>query len=75
MTRKLVVLPLILFLFPMVTLGETMDDLVEREGIYYKQFTNVPFTGNITGTKQGKIKNGKKEGPWVEYSPDGSVLE
>jgi len=50
-----------------------MDDLVKRDGIYYKKFTDVPFTGNITGTKQGKIKNGKKEGPWVFYRDNGQL--
>ena len=24
-----------------------MDDLVERGGLYYKKFTDVPFTGEI----------------------------
>ena len=25
----------------------TMDDLVEREGLYYKKFTDVPFIGQV----------------------------
>ena len=27
----------------------TMDDLVERDGLYYKKFTDVPFIGEVTG--------------------------
>ena len=27
--------------------GISFDDLVERGGLYYKKFTDVPFTGNI----------------------------
>ena len=61
-------------LFPMTTFGETMDDLVKRDGLYYKKFTDVPFTGNITGkTDQGIIRNGKKEGPWVYYHDNGQL--
>ena len=51
-----------------------MGDLVERDGLYYKKFTEVPFTGEIEGVDQGKIKNGKKEGPWVIYYSDGQLF-
>ena len=41
---------------------------------FYKKFTDVPFTGNITGkTEQGTIKNGKKEGLWVRYYDNGQL--
>ena len=60
-------------LFPITTFGETMDDLVERDGLFYKEFTDVPFTGNLTGKSQGKIKNGKKEGPWIRYHDNGQL--
>ena len=52
----------------------TMDDLVERDGLYYKEFTDVPFTGDITDkTTQGTFRNGGKEGPWVEYQDNGQL--
>ena len=54
-------------LFPSLGLSEKLYDLVGREGVYYKRFTDVPFTGKVTGLSQGKLKNGKKVGPWVEY--------
>ena len=41
------------------------DDLVEREGIYYPKFSEVPFNGEITGDAQGSVKNGKRDGAWV----------
>ena len=65
----------VVLLFPSLALGEevTMDDLVEREGIWYKKFTDVPFTGKTTGQKQGTFKNGKKEGPWIEYWTNGRL--
>ena len=33
-----------------------MNDLVERNGLYYKKFTDIPFTGELTGIESGKIK-------------------
>jgi hypothetical protein len=52
---------LVVLLFPALALGETVkgNDLVERDGLYYKKFTEVPFTGEVTGKYQGKIKDGK----------------
>ena len=50
--------------------GETMDDLVQRDGIYYKKFSDVPFTGEVEGKSQGRVKNGKRDGPWVNYRDD-----
>ena len=46
---------------------ETMDDLIKKDTIYYKKFTEVPFTGKIDGKEQGSMKNGKREGSWVSY--------
>ena len=48
-----------------------LKDLVERDGIYYKKFIDGPFTGKIEGKEQGLIKNGKKEGLWIEYHTNG----
>jgi len=50
-----------------------MDDLVKREGLFYKKFTDVPFTGEVTGRHQGSYKNGKKDGPWVSYWDNGQL--
>ena len=56
-----------------------MDDLVERDGIKYKKFSDVPFTGEIEHYRllkmQGAYKNGKKEGPWVVYHANGQLME
>ena len=50
---------LVVLLFPALAVWETvtMDDLVERDGLYYKKFTNVPFTGDVTGKSQGAIQS------------------
>ena len=74
--RKLLALLTCLFILsPNVVLSETVkfEDLVITSGFYYKRFTDVPFTGKITGKEQGKIKNGKKEGRWKIYNRDGRV--
>ena len=65
MKHILASLVLMTLLFSGLALGETMKDLVERDGLFYKEFTDVPFTGNITGKTRGTIRNGKKNGPWV----------
>ncbi len=73
MNRTIASLVLALFLFPSLAMGDSVKygDLVERDGLYYKKFTDVPFTGNVTGKKQGSFRNGKKEGPWVSYHENG----
>ena len=50
-----------------------MDDLVEREGLYYEKFTDVPFTGKVTGRRQGSFESGKKDGAWVWYHENGQL--
>ena len=75
MNRILTSMVFLVLLFPSLTLGEevTMDGLVEREGIYYKKYTDVPFIGKVTGKEQGSFKNGKKEGSWVSYWDNGQL--
>ena len=50
-----------------------MGDLVKREGIYYQKFSDVPFTGEVTGRKQGSFKNGVKDGTWVVLNESGQL--
>jgi antitoxin component YwqK of YwqJK toxin-antitoxin module len=66
---------LLVLLFPALALGGgvMMDDLVFRDGLHYKKFADVPFTGEVTGKKQGSIRNGKKDGPWVRYHDNGRI--
>ena len=73
MKRILASLVLAVLLLPALALGETMDDLVYRDGLYFKKFTVVPFTGKITGEWQGAFRNGKREGPWVYYYDNGQL--
>jgi len=49
-------------------------DLVQRDGLFYKKFSEVPFTGKVTGLDKGLIKNGKREGAWVLYWENGQLM-
>ena len=51
-----------------------IGELMKREGIYYPKFSEVPFTGKITGKQQGSIKNGQKEGAWISYRENGQLF-
>ena len=71
----LTLLTCLFLLSPNVVLSETVkyEDLVTRKGLYYQKSSDVPFTGNVTGKKQGEIKKGKREGPWVRYYKNGQL--
>ena len=74
--KKLSIIPFILmYLVALPSWGETMVDLVERDGIYYKKFSDIPFTGEVEGRVQVRFKNGKREGSWVSYWDNGQLRE
>ena len=75
MKQFLAPIPLLILLFPSITLGETMDDLMKWEGIYYKKFTDIPFTGKVSGRTYGAFKNGKWDGPYIHYWKNGQLGE
>ena len=52
----------------------SMDDLVERDDLHYKKFSNTPFTGEISGKKTGRFKAGKRHGEWLFYNENGQLL-
>ena len=58
---------------PSVVLGVDFDELVKRDGLYYKKFTNVPFTGKTSGREQRTYKDGKLHGPFVVYHDNGQL--
>ena len=70
---KTLVALLFILLLSSPSWSATLGDLVERDGLYYKQFTEAPFTGKVTGDEQGSIKSGKKEGAWVSYHGNGQL--
>ena len=72
--KTLLTIPLFLLsLISFPSWSETIDDLVKRDGIYYKKFSDAPFNGEVEGREQGKFKNGKREGSWVKYYDNGQL--
>ena len=49
MKRFLAPILLVTLLFPSFALGVELDDLVIRGGLFYEKFTNIPFSGKVTG--------------------------
>ena len=72
---------LLVFLFPSLALSEevTFDDLVNRDGLFYKKDTDIPFSGKVTiGGKdpyqeEGTYKKGLREGPFVSFHNNGQL--
>ena len=52
-----------------------LGDLVKRDGLYYEKFTDEPFSGKVTGKKQGRLEEGKRQGKWLEYYGGGQLKE
>ena len=73
--RTLFIIPLVLMsLVSFPSWGLSMDDLVQREGLYYQKFTDVPFTGEVDeGREQGVFKNGVKNGSQFGYNENGQL--
>ena len=51
----------------------SIKGLVERNGVFYKKFNDVPFSGKISGREQGKFKKGYKNGMWRYYYTSGAL--
>jgi hypothetical protein len=49
-----------------------MKDFLGRDGLFYKKFTDVPFTATTTtGEENESFNNGMKDDPWVTYRDNG----
>ncbi len=76
---------IILFFSILITgfsvLSETVGwkDLVEREGLHFKKFSNKPYTGDIKESGSynfsGKFKDGKRDGLWLYFFDNGQLKE
>ena len=75
--RTLFIIPLVLMsLVSFPSWGLTLGDLVQRDGLYYKKFTDVPFTGKIDdGLERGNYKSGRREGSWTIYRDNGQLKQ
>ena len=73
--------PFIIFGFQALSNAQSMDDLVERDGLYYKKFTDTPYTGpyiahhyNGELSIEGVYKNGKEDGVWLSCYERGQLF-
>ena len=76
--RLLTKLILISFLLGACEKIVSMEDLEERNNVYYKKNSNTPFTGKIDGISfgvytKGQMKGGKAEGEWYFYHSNGNL--
>jgi len=55
--------------------AETIDDLVLRNGSYYKKFSDTPYKGKISGEVNTSFTNGQLNGPWLKYHKNGQLFE
>jgi hypothetical protein len=60
MNRFLAPIFLLTLLFSSLAIGKTMDDLVKWNGLYYKKYTEVPFTGKTTEKRRGHSRTVRK---------------
>jgi antitoxin component YwqK of YwqJK toxin-antitoxin module len=61
---------------------ERMENLVKRDGRWFKKFTEIPFTGQIIEhhdngqlKEKGNYRNGEKEGAWSFHHDNGQLRE
>jgi hypothetical protein len=74
-TKLITILFISLLSSPSFSETVSMDDLVEIGELYYKKFTDTPFTGEISGKENGSFKSGKKRGLWKSYFDNGRLWE
>ena len=56
--------------------GVPYKGLVERDGLYFEKFSDIPYTGDYSGPlklETGSFVNGKKHGLWVRYYQNGQL--
>ena len=70
----LILTTIFLFSSPVVW-SEEVDffDLVKREGIWYKRFSDEPYSGTVVGIVRGKVVKGKQEGKWTGWYESGEL--
>lgn len=49
------------------------DQLVERDGIFYKKFSTEPFSGQVTGRISGRMSSGLLEGVVNSFDENGQL--
>ena len=77
--------PMVLALAVSPVQAVTMSDLVQRDGLFFEKFSDVPFTGSVEGKNvsggtafpgyvKGEIVEGVEQGTWRGYHDNGQLL-
>ncbi|MDB2583342.1 hypothetical protein N9Y50_01790 [Alphaproteobacteria bacterium] len=76
---KIMKISFFLFIFTTVLMSfahseiVSFDQLVHRNGTWYKKFSTTPFTGMTTGIEECTHQNGNKIGLCIRYHPNGQL--
>jgi len=64
-----------LFCCTSLTAGESVDfgELVRRNETYFKKFSDVPFSGTVTGRAEGQLLNGMPDGIFRRFHANGQL--
>ena len=50
------------------------QDLYKKNGLYFERSVDKPFNGYVTGSQEGMLINGKKDGLWSGFYENGNLL-
>ena len=67
MSRYPLIIIVLLFFVSVPTHGKNFNDLVYRGGLYFYKSSDTPYTGLVRGLSEGSMRDGKQEGPWIEF--------
>ena len=59
---------------PLKCWGVNLDELVSREGLVYQKFSDIPFSGVVTGKENGQFLEGRRHGKWLIYDKSGQLI-
>ena len=73
--RNIFIITLLVSLISLPSWSEplTIKDLVRRDNLLYKKFSDTPFTGEVQGKQNGKVRKGKRHGVWRWYHDNGQL--
>ncbi len=51
----------------------SIDDLIIRNNLFYKKFTDIPYSGKVSGIQNGRLVVGERQGMWTFYYKSGQL--
>ena len=50
-----------------------IDDLIIRNNLFYKKFTDIPYSGRVSGIQNGELTVGERHDMWTFYYKNGQL--